>query len=56
MTHTIEVLECGKDVVFMRNVGVESKIHIDRKGWPDTQILPDRSSPGAGNSEIETAS
>ena len=59
MIHTIEVLECSKDVVFfkLRNVlragGQEIIVHINRKGWPDIQI--DRSSACAGNAEIETA-
>jgi hypothetical protein len=29
-------------------------INNDRKGWPDTEILPDRGSAGAENLEIET--
>ena len=61
ITHTINVLECINDIVFIRYIvivamppiGMEAEVNSDRKGWPDTQILPDKSPGCAANSEIE---
>jgi hypothetical protein len=56
MIHTIDVLECSKDVVVLRNIPLEIIIiHINRKRWPDTQILHNKIPACAGNAEIETA-
>jgi hypothetical protein len=34
---------------------IPSPLYKDRKGWPDAEILPDRSSVCAEDLEIETA-
>ncbi|KAN0138716.1 hypothetical protein V8E53_003704 [Lactarius tabidus] len=47
-TYTIGVLKCSNDVFFI------SKSDLHTEGWPDTQMLLDRSSVCAANLEIET--
>ena len=56
IAYTIGVLKCSNDIVLVvrcNNIGTVI-INSDRKGWPDTEVLPDRSSRCAENSEIET--
>ena len=58
ITYTIGVLQCSDDIVFIvrRNaeLGIGIVINNYREGWPDTEILPDRTSICAENPEIET--
>src|SRR6266702_6361298 len=57
ITYTIGVLECSNDIVFIvRCIAHPGRamFNDDSKVWPDNKILPDRSSPGAENLEIET--
>ena len=58
-THAIDVLECPNEtIVFtiaaMPLIGKVAKINKYRKGRPETQILSDRSSGRAENSQVET--
>ena len=51
------VSECSDDIVFIVRCSAAPRIVVidnDREGWPDSQILPDRSSMRTENLEIET--
>jgi hypothetical protein len=56
-TYTIAVLEGSNNIVFIVRCNAAPGIailNIDGKGWPDTQILPDRSSACEENLDLET--
>ena len=53
ITHT-SMFKCSNGVVWNRVDRAEAKIDCDGKGWPDAEVLPDKSFGCAANFEIET--
>jgi len=53
--YAIGVLKCSKDIIFIakRNALAHSIVNDDRKGWPATQIFPDRSPVCATKLDVE---
>jgi len=50
-------LKCGDEIVFVARIKALAKdiiVNDDRKGWPTTQMTPDRSPVCATKSETET--
>jgi len=56
MAYTVGVLECSTETIFVMRSKSQATAILDdkREGWPETQVLPHRSSVCAEKLEVKT--